>query len=91
MLCVHLYRLSSGDLRTLLSDIYPNVAVSLLKTDHSCSAELIKDSCVNSDHLNSQDDGVISKFGRQFSVKKGQSVDDYSMFYICFTEVKDNK
>ncbi|XP_056104397.1 2-(3-amino-3-carboxypropyl)histidine synthase subunit 2 [Rhinichthys klamathensis goyatoka] len=76
------YSHAIGDLRTLLCDIYPNVAVSLLKTDYSCGAELIQDSCVNSDHLNSQDDRVIFKFGRQFSVKKGQSVDDYSMFYI---------
>ncbi|XP_067294383.1 2-(3-amino-3-carboxypropyl)histidine synthase subunit 2 [Pseudorasbora parva] len=75
------YSHAIGDLTTLLCDIYPNVAVSLLKTDCSSGAELIKDSCVESDHLDSQD-GVIFKFGRQFSVKKGQSVDNYSMFYI---------
>ncbi|XP_077085359.1 2-(3-amino-3-carboxypropyl)histidine synthase subunit 2 [Siphateles boraxobius] len=72
------YSHAIGDLRTLLCDIYPNAAVSLLKTDYSCGAELIQ----NSDHLNSQDDRLIFKFGRQFGVKKGQSVDDYSMFYI---------
>lgn len=65
-----------------MCDIYPNVVVSLLKMDHSCGAELIQESCVDSDHLDSQDDIVIFKFGRQFSVKRGQSIDDYSMFYI---------
>ncbi|XP_016135503.1 2-(3-amino-3-carboxypropyl)histidine synthase subunit 2 isoform X2 [Sinocyclocheilus grahami] len=76
------YSHAIGDLRTLLCDIYPNVVVSLLKTDHSCGAELIQDSCVDTDHIDSQDDRVILKFGRQFSVKAGQSVDNYSMFYI---------
>uniref|UniRef100_A0A9J7XG29 2-(3-amino-3-carboxypropyl)histidine synthase subunit 2 n=1 Tax=Cyprinus carpio carpio TaxID=630221 RepID=A0A9J7XG29_CYPCA len=76
------YSHAIGDLRTLLCEIYPNVVVSLLKTDHSCGAKLVQDSCVDSDHIESQDDRVIFKFGRQFSVKAGQSVDNYSMFYI---------
>lgn len=76
------YTHAIGDLRTLLCDIYPNVVVSLLKTDQSCVAELKQDSCVDTDHIDSQDDRVISKFGRQFSVKAGQSVDNYGMFYI---------
>ncbi|XP_043100522.1 2-(3-amino-3-carboxypropyl)histidine synthase subunit 2 isoform X2 [Puntigrus tetrazona] len=75
------YSHAIGDLRTLLHDIYPNVVVSLLKTDHSCGAELIEDSCVDIDHRNSQDRDIF-KFGREFSVKAGQSVNNYSMFYI---------
>ncbi|RXN17345.1 diphthamide biosynthesis 2 [Labeo rohita] len=76
------YSHAIGDLRPLLCDTYPNVVVSHLKTDHSCSAELIQNSSVESDHTDSQDDNIIFKFGRQFSVKAGQSVDNYSMFYI---------
>lgn len=62
-----------------MCDIYPNVVVSHLKTDNSCGAELIQDSCID---LKSHDDGVIFKFGRQFRIKEGQTVDDYSIFYI---------
>lgn len=73
------YSHAIDDLRTLLCDVYPNVVVSRLKTDHSCGAELIQDSCVD---LQSNDDGVIFKFGRQFRIKEGQTVNDYSIFYI---------
>lgn len=76
------YTHAIADLREILCDVYPNVVVSLLKVDHSHGANLIHDSCVISDHSDSQDDRVIFKFGRQFCVKEGLRIDDYSMFYV---------
>ncbi|XP_051960338.1 2-(3-amino-3-carboxypropyl)histidine synthase subunit 2-like [Xyrauchen texanus] len=69
------YSHAIGDLRKLLQDIYPNIVVSVLKAN---GAELVQDS----HNLDLQDDRVIIKFGRQFCVNEGQSIDDYSMFYI---------
>lgn len=76
------YSHAIGDLRELLCDIYPSVVVSLLQTDHSHGAKLLHDSLVAIDHFSSQDDRVVFKFGRQFSVQEERSIDDYSMFYI---------
>lgn len=65
-----------------MCEIYPNVVVSLLKADHSHGARLILDSLVANDHISPHDDRVVFKFGRQFSIQEGRSIDDYSMFYI---------
>ncbi|XP_051572701.1 2-(3-amino-3-carboxypropyl)histidine synthase subunit 2-like [Myxocyprinus asiaticus] len=72
------YSYAMGVLWKLLCDMYANIVVSILKAD---GAELIQDSFLGSDNLDLHD-GVNIKFGRQFCVKEGQSIDDYSMFYI---------
>ncbi|XP_051998978.1 2-(3-amino-3-carboxypropyl)histidine synthase subunit 2-like [Xyrauchen texanus] len=75
---INLSNLFSGFLWKFLCDMYANVVVSILKAD---GADLIQDSFLGSDNLDLHD-GVNIKFGRQFCVKEGQSIDDYSMFYI---------
>ncbi|KAF0028283.1 hypothetical protein F2P81_019370 [Scophthalmus maximus] len=73
-----------SDLLTLLSPEYPNLLASDLVVEGEqcyCHGQIKRrqnDTC-----LSEQDSSqVICQFGRQFSLKRGSSITDYSMFYI---------
>lgn len=73
----------SGDLQTLLSPEYPNLVISelVVEGEQCYSHGRIKrqhDTCLP-ERVSGQ---VICQFGRQFSLKSGLSINDYSMFYV---------
>lgn len=75
---------SPGDLQTLLSAEYPNLVVSELVVEgEQCYSHgwirTLKDDARLSEPDNNQ---VICQFGRQFSLKRGLAVTEYSMFYV---------
>lgn len=78
------YLIFSADVFALLSPEYPNLVASELMVEgeqchtHSCIKRRKDDS-----GLSEQDNTeVVYRFGRQFSLKSGLSVTDYSMFYV---------
>lgn len=73
---------SSDDFRKLVSASYPNVVFSVLRTCCSDGQAQICGLLEESDNSDPLDDRVIHKFGRQFCLKEGKSVEDYDMFYI---------
>ncbi|XP_070842020.1 2-(3-amino-3-carboxypropyl)histidine synthase subunit 2 [Chaetodon trifascialis] len=70
-----------NDLHTLLSSEYPNLVTSELVVEgeqcysHGWIKRPHNDTC-----LSERD--VVSQFGRQFSLKSGSSIADYSVFYV---------
>lgn len=78
------YLIFSDDLLTLLSPEYPNLVVSELVVEgeqcytHGRITRQHNDTCL-SERDNNQ---VVCQFGRQFSLKGGSSITDYSMFYV---------
>ncbi|GAA6219424.1 diphthamide biosynthesis protein 2 [Lates japonicus] len=73
-----------NDLLTLLSPEYPNlVASELVVEGEQCYSHGQMNRQHDDTYLSEQDDRqVIYQFGRQFSLKKGSSITDYSMFYV---------
>ncbi|XP_038580519.1 2-(3-amino-3-carboxypropyl)histidine synthase subunit 2 isoform X2 [Micropterus salmoides] len=72
-----------SDLQTLLSPEYPNLVISelVVEGEQCYSHGRIKrqhDTCLP-ERVSGQ---VICQFGRQFSLKSGLSINDYSMFYV---------
>lgn len=71
-----------GDLRTVLQAEYPNLVLSELV----CEGE----QCYSLGHVKQKDSSLshqehgqlVCQFGRQFSLKSGLSLKDYSIFYI---------
>ncbi|XP_072544167.1 2-(3-amino-3-carboxypropyl)histidine synthase subunit 2 [Salminus brasiliensis] len=76
------YSHAIDDFRKILGASYPNTVFSVLRPDHSDCQEQVYGLPPDDDNLDRLDDGVIRKFGRQFSLKEGKGVEDYSMFYI---------
>ncbi|XP_022609749.1 2-(3-amino-3-carboxypropyl)histidine synthase subunit 2 [Seriola dumerili] len=72
-----------NDLVTLLSPEYPNLVASELVVEgeqcYSHGRIRQHDDTCQSEQDNRQ---VICQFGRQFSLKSGSSITDYSMFYV---------
>lgn len=70
-----------NDLRTLLSPEYPNLVTSELVVEgeqcysHGWIKRRHDDTCLSEEE-------VVYQFGRQFSLKSGCSITDYSMFYV---------
>ncbi|XP_039983297.1 2-(3-amino-3-carboxypropyl)histidine synthase subunit 2 [Xiphias gladius] len=73
-----------NDLLTLLSPEYPNLVASELVVEgerchsHGRMKRQQSDTCLSGRDSNR----VICQFGREFSLKSGSSLTDYSMFYI---------
>ncbi|XP_060787688.1 2-(3-amino-3-carboxypropyl)histidine synthase subunit 2 [Neoarius graeffei] len=74
------YSHAIDDFQRLLGDTYPNAVFSVLRVDHSHGQ--VYGPVQVSNNSNCQGDGFVHKFGRQFGLKRGKNVDDYSMFYI---------
>ena len=74
----------SDDLLTLLSPEYPNLVVSELVVEgeqcysHGRIKRQHDDACLSEGDNNH----LIYQFGRQFSLKSGLSIKDYSVFYV---------
>ncbi|XP_073344494.1 2-(3-amino-3-carboxypropyl)histidine synthase subunit 2 [Pagrus major] len=72
------------DLQTLLSPEYPNLVCSELVVEgeqcysHGWIKRKHDDTCPS----NQDNNLVVCQFGRQFSLKSGLSIMDYSMFYV---------
>ncbi|XP_070708711.1 2-(3-amino-3-carboxypropyl)histidine synthase subunit 2 [Pempheris klunzingeri] len=71
-------------LLTLLLPDYPNLVVSELVVDgDQCTGHGLTERQHNDVCLSKQDSKqVVCQFGRQFCLKNGSSVTDYSMFYV---------
>lgn len=73
-----------SDLLALLSPEYPNLVASELVVEgekcysHGRSKRQNDDTCLSEEDNNQ----VICQFGRQFSLKSGSGITDYSMFYV---------
>ncbi|XP_051266486.1 2-(3-amino-3-carboxypropyl)histidine synthase subunit 2 [Dicentrarchus labrax] len=73
-----------NDLLTLLSPEYPNLVISELVVEgeqcysHGWIKRQHDDTCLSEQDKNQ----VICQFGRQFALKSGSSIMDYSMFYV---------
>ncbi|KAI4886990.1 hypothetical protein NFI96_023484 [Prochilodus magdalenae] len=70
------------DFRKLLSASYPNAVFSVLVADHCDGQEQACGLLVNDNNSDCLENSVVHKFGRQFCLEEGKSIEDYSMFYV---------